>query len=49
MTPTQILEDLTGPLFDIDPRKEGPSTPPVLDLSTDNGCGTTPNCSYPPV
>ncbi len=46
MTPTAILADLTADLFDLDVRVEGPDTV-VLDLITDNGCGTLPACLYP--
>lgn len=45
-TSSEVLDDLTTRLFDLDPRTTADDLLAV-DSTTDNGCGTQPACRYP--
>ncbi|WP_460309003.1 hypothetical protein [Actinocorallia aurea] len=45
-TSTEVLDDLTTDLFDLDARTVA-SDLLIVDSITDNGCGTLPACRYP--
>lgn len=45
-TNSEVLDDLTADLFDLDTRTVDGGLLAV-DAITDNGCGTLPACSYP--
>ena len=45
-TSSEVLDDLTADLFDLDARTVVDDLLAV-DAITDNGCGTLPACEYP--
>jgi hypothetical protein len=46
MNGSQVLDELTADLFDLDARAVDGNLLAV-DAVTDNGCGTQPACQYP--